>query len=288
MTLLGDKLAALLRSERAQTLAEEAPIALLALVSGGLIGVAVGIPAFAAAGLGMVLTNLATNMASTFLYEAVRPDTDDEHRRIALRDGLKAHDPQIAALVADTLAALGPQLAGALADVQKPKLLPALTAGMQQSGGVLAEVAPQLSAALADPQADWFALQQHVAQRITSVDMSMETSDEAQMRKQKQVVDNATGPVRLSMKASGKSVQEGNEQRVTGVGAATPSGTSTPNPTASTEPQHLHALLATTIARLQVRELQQAQYGIDTPPHVTTERAQLQAEVTRLRAQLGL
>lgn len=280
-----EKLVALLRSERAQALAEEAPIALLALISGSLIGVAIGAPAFAAAGLGMVLTSLATNMASTFLYEAVRPDSDDHKRRNAIRDGLKAHDPQVIAVVADALTALGPQFAGALADARQPRLLPALTEGMQQSGGVLAEFAPQLSAALANPHADWSALQQQVTQRIASVQMSMETSDEAQMRNQEQRVEQASGPVVMSMKASGKSVQEGNKQIATGGSGATTPHQPAPTPD---DPQHLHKLLATTIARLQVRELQKAQYGIDVPPHVATELADLQADVMRLRAQLGV
>ena len=289
MADLRAKLAELLHSERAQTLAEDAPIALLALVSSSVIGVAIGAPTFAAAGLGMVLTSLATNIASTFIYEVMRPGSDDEQRRKAIRDGLQAKDPQVTALVADTLAALGPQLAGALSDARQPRLLPALTDGMQRSGGVLAEVAPQLSAALADPHADWAALQGQVAQRISSVEMSMETTDDARMSNQEQRVENAEGPVKLVMKADGKSVQGGNRQTVigaTGASKRTPTAHQ-PAPTPN-DPQHLHKLLAANIARLQVRELQRAQYGIDVPPYVKLEIDDLRAEVGLLRTQLGV
>lgn len=289
MASLREKLAELLRSERAQTLAEEAPIALLALVSGSLIGVAIGAPAFAAAGLGMVLTSLATNVASTFLYEAVRPDTDDEKRRKAIRDGLQAEDPYLAALVADTLAAFGPQLASALADARQPTMLPALTVGMQESGGVLAELAPQLSVALADPQADWAALQQQMTGMITSLDMSVEASGDARITGQKQRAENVAGRTVMIVKASDRAVIENGEQTVIGAGGAL-KRTPTAHQPASTpgDPQHVHKLLATSIARLQVRELQKAQGGIDAPPHVTLEIEDLRVEVARLRAQLGL
>ena len=218
----------------------------------------------------------------------MRPGNDDDQRRKAIRKGLEDNDPQVTALVADTLATLGPQLAGALADAQQPTLLPALTEGMQKSGGVLAKVAPQLSAALADPHADWAALQQQVA-RIMGVEMSMETTDDARMANQEQHVENAAGPVKLSMTATGKSVQEGNRQTVIGAtGASTGTPTANQPPSTPGDPQHLHKLLATTIARLQVRELQQAQYGIDVPPQVKLEIDYLRAEVERLRTQVGV
>ena len=289
MADLREKLAELLRGERAQTLAEDAPIALLALVSSSLIGVAVGAPAFAAAGLGMVLTSLATNVASTFLYEAVRPDTDEKQRRDAIRDGLQAEDPHLAALVADTLAAFGPQLASALADARQPTMLPALTDGMQKSGGVLAEVAPQLSAALARPDADWAALQQQMNGMITSLNMSVEASGKARITGQKLRAENVAGRVVMSVKASDEAVIENGEQTVIGAGGASnrvPTAHQ-PAPTPN-DPQHLHKLLAANIARLQVRELQRAQYGIDVPPHVKTEIDDLRAEVGLLRTQLGV
>lgn len=56
----------------------------------------------------------------------------------------------------------------------------------------------------------------------------------------------------------------------------------------SADPQQLRTLLAATIARLDVRELQQAQYGIDAPPHIVTELESLRAEAARLRAKLGI
>lgn len=56
----------------------------------------------------------------------------------------------------------------------------------------------------------------------------------------------------------------------------------------SADTQQLQALLAATVARLGVRELQLAQYGIDAPPHVVTELESLRAEAARLRAKLGI
>ena len=219
MADLREKLAAILRSERAQTLAEDAPIALLALVSSSLIGVVIDAPAFAAAGSGLVLTSLATNIASTFIYDVMRPGNDDEQRRKAIRKELEAKDPQASGLVADTLAALDPQLAGALADARQPTLLPALTKGIQRSGGVLAKVAPQLGAALANPHADWTPLQQQVVERVTTVEMSMETADDTRIANHEQRVENAVGPAKLVVEATGKSVQEGNRQTVIGLAA---------------------------------------------------------------------
>ena len=283
------QLATLFRSDKAKLLAQYSPIGLVAVVSGAIIGGAVGVPAFATAGLGLVLTSFATSVASTLLYDAVRPDADDDARTSALQKGLEDNDPRITALVADTLAALGPQLAGALSDARQPRLLPALTEGMQRSGGVLAEVAPQLGAALADPQTDWAALQQQITGLITSLDMSMEASGKARITGQKQRAENVTGRVVISVKASDEAVIKNGEQTVIGATGAS-KGTPTAHQPAPTpdDPQHLHKLLAANIARLQVRELQRAQYGIDVPPHVKTEIDDLRAEIERLRTQVGV
>lgn len=287
-----DKLAALLRSEKVRTLAQYAPIGLVAVVSGGVIGIAVGAPAFATAGLGLVLTGLATNLTSSLLYDAVRPDADDDTRSIAIQRALETDDPRIKALVsmlvADSLTALGPQLAHSLADAQQSALLPALSDGMRRSGGVLAEVEPQLSAALADPQANWAALQQQVAQKISSLEMSIEAGDDTRVAENKMRAENVTGPVKMSINASGKAVVERNEQTAIGAGGAPASPPSQPSaPNTPSDPQHLRALLAATIARLEVRELQRAQFGIEAPPHVVTELGDLRAEVARLQQLVG-
>lgn len=289
MATLRERLTDFMRSEKAQALAQYAPLGLLAAVSGSIIGAAVGAPAFAASGLGMALTGLATNLASATLYDAIRPDVDDDARGKAIQAALAARDPHVTALVADALAALGPQLALALA--QRPSLLPALGDGMRQAGGVLAAVEPELRAALADPQADWGALQQQVARHITSVEVAAETSDEARMINQEQRVENAAGPVKLCARAGGRSVMEGGKQIVTGMAGAPASGApprDRPPAAPGDDPRHLRTLLAATIARLEVRELQRAQYGIDAPPHVVTELEDLRAQVAWLRARLGM
>jgi len=293
MSSFRDTMTTLLRSEGTQALARHAPLALVATVSGGIIGAAIGARALAAAGLGMVLTSLATNMTnmvSSLLYEVIDPDVDDDTRSTAIQRGLEAGDPHVTALVLDALTALGPQLAESLAAVQRPALLPALSAGMQQAGGPLTTLAPQISAALADSQADWGPLQQRVASSITSLDMRVRTKDGARVSGQKQRAENAAGRISMSIEASGTSVIENGEQTV--IGAAQPSGAASGSATTGAalpnDPAQLRALLAATIARLNVRELQRAQYGIDAPPHVVTELADLRAEVTRLRAALGV
>lgn len=283
MPTVHERLTALLHSEQARTLAQFAPLGLLAVVSGSIMGVAVGAPAVATAGLGLVLTSLATNLVSSMLYDAVRPDADDDARGAAIQRGLAADDPQVQALVADLLLALGPQLAQAL----PPAYRPALTQGMQQAGGRLAAIAPAISAALADPQADWAALQQRLAPRITGVEQVARARDNARLIDNRQEAVHSTGPISQVLDGSGASLIQGTTQIVTGAGhlqAQTGGRGDVPGG----DLQHQREVLAATIARLKVRELQRAQYGIEAPPHVVTELDDLRAEVARLRAALGV
>ncbi len=58
------------------------------------------------------------------------------------------------------------------------------------------------------------------------------------------------------------------------------------SPGTGEDPQYLRKLLATKRRRLQALELQEAQFGISAPPHVTIEIEDLRREIAELEAQL--
>lgn len=275
---LRNRLTALVAAPQTQTLVRFAPLALVSTIAGASIGAALAAPAFAAAGLGAVLVGLGTNLVSSMIYDIVKPGSDDETRALVIQQGLEQHDPQVVALVADTLAVAGPELAGAL-PAERTALVAALERGMREGGGALEAIAQQLGTALRNPQADWNAVQRSLSTTIASISMSMETSDEAQMKNNVQNSAATGGPVTMDMKAGGKSVMEGNQQ-IVGVSPAQPAHQ---GQVAPRDIKHQRELLAATIARLQIRELQAAHYGIDAPPHILAERDELRTRVEQMR-----
>lgn len=194
---------------------------------------------------------------------------------------LQANDPQVNRLAAEALAAAGPQLAAALPEVGRPALVQALSGGISSAGGALAAIGPAFSAALLRPPADWAALQQQLQSAVAGVELAIDAAGRAQVRDNVQEVEQpGAGPAVLRITATDDTVVERNQQRV-----RRPDEPGAP--AAPGDPQHPHTLLAATIARLQIRELQAAQYSIDVPPHITVERDALCAEVERLRALVG-
>jgi hypothetical protein len=145
--------------------------------SGAVIGAAICDPHWAQTGIGMVLASLGANVTSSIVYDLLKPHLDDESREELIARGLEQRDPGVIRLVAEALTRAGPELASALPDTTRTKLVELLERGMQEPGGALAAIAPRYAGALRNPPADWTALQAELQQTITSVSQTMETAE---------------------------------------------------------------------------------------------------------------
>ncbi|MDQ2998742.1 MAG: zinc ribbon domain-containing protein [Chloroflexota bacterium] len=165
------------RSSHTRTLASLAPLGVVAGAAGLIIGAAVATPVFAAAGLGLVLTSVAANIASSLVYDLVKPDLDAGERELRIAEGLKQRDPGVIQLVAEALASAGPDVARAIPDQTRAALIDTLGQGMQAPGGALAAIAPRYTAGLAAPQTNWEALQAELRQTIKKISQTIEASE---------------------------------------------------------------------------------------------------------------
>ena len=283
---LTDRLAPLLAP---RTALRAAPLWTVCILSGAAIGAAVaGLPLMTGA-LGGVLLALATNIGSSAVYDLIKPNLDDEQRAGIIEQGLKAGDPQIKRFLAQALVAAAPDLAQALPASERTALAQHIGAGLNASGGVAAQIAASIQQALITPPADWAEFQRGLQQQIASVQLTMETSDEAEMRRNRQRVEQAAGPVVLSMKASGKSKMEDNEQVVIGTAAATPTPVSLTPPLrdpALNDPAHLQHLIDLLVDYVQIRETQAATLGSAATKQQLDEIAEFTAKIAALRARL--
>jgi hypothetical protein len=218
------------------------------------------------------------------VYDIIKPGEDDAARTQAIQRGINAGDAQVIALAAESIVAAGPNIAQALPAANRAMLITAIGTGLAECGGALAAIAPQFSAALRDPSTNWAAVQQALNATIASVTQTMEANDHSHISNSTQQSTATGGSVNQTMRATKGSTITGSSQIVTGSGTPAAGQSTMVSPG---DLNHQRELLAATIARLQIRELQATQYGIDVPPHIVTEREQLQAKVIQLQKIVG-
>ncbi|MFL5807374.1 MAG: hypothetical protein ACJ8CR_37300 [Roseiflexaceae bacterium] len=279
----------------ARTLLKSAPLWALAGGAGVIIGTAIATPAFATAGLGLVLTSLAANMTSSMVYDLVKPELDDERREQLIARGLKQRDPGVIRLVAEALTQAGPDLARALADATRTQLVALLESGMQEPGGALAAIAPRYADALRNPPADWRALQAELQQTITSVSQTIEAAEGGVISGGQMRAEHVSGPVEQVMRATGRGsrIENSSQTAVGGAGSGVGPGRAgagkrdTARAGTTGDREHMRRLLESHTRRLHELENRAATEGIRTPPEVTTEMEDIRAEIARLQQQLG-
>ncbi len=272
-------------SSQTRTAASVAPLLLVAGASGLILGAAIATPAFATAGLGLVLTSLAANMTSSMVYDLVKPELDDERREQLIARGLEQRDPGVIRLVAEALTQAGPDLARALPDATRTQLVALLESGMQEPGGALAVIAPRYADALRNPPADWRALQ---AETIEAAEGGVISG--GQMR-----AEHVSGPVEQVMRATGRGsrIENSSQTAVGGTGSGVGPGRAgagkrdTARAGTTGDREHMRRLLESHTRRLHELENRAATEGIRTPPEVTTEMEDIRAEIARLQQQLG-
>ncbi|MDQ2998491.1 MAG: hypothetical protein M3R61_15765 [Chloroflexota bacterium] len=278
------------RSSHTRTLASLAPLGVVAGTAGLIIGAAVATPVFAAAGLGLVLTSVAANIASSLVYDLVKPDLDAGERERKIAAGLKQRDPGVIQLVAEALADAGPDVARAIPDQTRAELIDALGQGMQAPGGALAAIVPHYIAGLAAPHTNWAALQAELRQTIKKLSQTIEASEGGVVSGVYMQAESTGGSVDQVMRARGTGSRiENSSQIVGGSSGVRPSPVSVERAATRlpSEPERLRALLTRHTQRLHQLETHAAITGIDTPPHVTTEIADIRAEIARIEKQLG-
>jgi hypothetical protein len=213
-----------LASPQTRTLASLAPLGIVAGAAGLIIGAAVATPAFAAAGLGLVLTSVAANIASSLAYDLVKPALDDGDRTNMIAKGLQARDPGVIQLVAEALADAGPDVARAIPDVAQAKLraelIDVFKLGMQEPGGALAAIAPRYIGALSDPRTNWAALQSELWQTISAVSQTIEASAGGVVSASQQEAPDTGGPISQSISARGPNSRVENSRQVVVGGAS--------------------------------------------------------------------
>jgi hypothetical protein len=285
------KLSAYFAASQTRTLASLAPLGVVAGAAGLIVGAAVATPAFAAAGLGLVLTSVAANIASSLVYDLVKPDLDAGERERKIAQGLQSRDPGVIRLVAEALASAGSDVARAIPDQTRAELIDALGQGMQVPGGVLAAIAPRYTAGLAEPHTSWEALQAELRQTIKKISQTMDASDGGVISGGHMQVPHAGGSVEQVMRATGKGSRIENSSQIVTGGA---SGGSAPGSTgagsaagAMSDRDHLQRLLASHTRRLHELENRAATEGIATPPEITTEMEDIRAEIAKLQRLLG-
>lgn len=281
-----------LESPQTRTLASFAPLGIVAGAAGLIIGAAVATPAFAAAGLGLVLTSVAANIASSLVYDVIKPDLDEGRRARLIAKGLKEHDPGVIRLVAEALANAGPNVARAIPDstraALRAELIDALKLGMLESGGALAEIAPRYVGALSDPRTNWAALQSDLWQTISTVSQTMDASAGGVISESHQEAPHTGGPISQSISAHGPNSRVEKSSQII-VGGASREAHAPAGPSAGhvpSAPERMRELLARHTQRLHQLEQHAAIKGIDTPPHVATEIAEIRAEIMRIEKHL--
>lgn len=283
MADLPAQLKSYLESPQTRTLASLAPLGIVAGAAGLIIGAAVATPAFAAAGLGLVLTSVAANIASALAYDLVKPDLDQGERELRIAQGLKARDPGVIRLVAEALADAGPDVARAIPDATRAELIDALKLGMHEPGGALAAIAPRYTSALSDPRTNWAALQSELWQTISTVSQTMEASAGGVISASHQEAPHAGRSVDQVIRATGPGSRVENSSQVVGRGSDV-----RPSPALPSASERLRELLTRHTQRLYQLEQHAAIKGIDTPPHVAIEIAEIRAEIGRIEKQLGV
>ena len=266
-----------------RTAAAGAPLLLAAGAASAIIGAAVSTPGWAAAGLGMVLTSLATNITSSLAYDLLTPELPADERERLVARGLRQRDPAVIRMVAEALVAAGPALADALPAGLRAELAAALGEGMAEPGGALAAIALQYAAGLGSASTDWAALGGELRATLARVSLSMEASSGGVISGSPQSAPHAGGEINLSMRAVGPGSRiENSPQTVTG-GA----NSSSPSPTPLGTRAHTEQLLAISRQRLQLLEERAAREGLHTPPEVVIEIEMLRADIAALERRLG-
>jgi hypothetical protein len=204
-----------------RTAASFAPLLIVAGASGLIIGTALATPVFAAAGLGLVLTSVAANITSSLVYDLVKPDLDAGERERMIAQGLTERDPGVIRLVAEALAAAGPDVARAIPDSTRTELVDAFRQSMQTTGGALAAIAAPYAIGLNDSRTDWTALQVELHQTITRITQTIEADQGSEVADSHQRTEVATGPVEQIIRASDKShISASSQTAIGGMGAA--------------------------------------------------------------------
>lgn len=276
-----------------RTAASFAPLLVVAGASGLIIGAALATPAFAAAGLGLVLTSVAANITSSLVYDVVKPDLDAGERERTIAQGLKDRDPGVIRLVAEALAGGGPDVAKAIPEPTRAELIGALRQGMQEPGGALAAIAAPYTGGLDNPQTDWSALQAELRETIRKVSQTIDAAEGGVISGGKQHVEGARGPVDQVMRATGKGsrIDNSSQTAIGGIGsdrkppAERPLDRTTPD--LPDDPQHLQRLLASHTRRLEELENQAATEGLRADPAVRIEIENIRREIAGLRKLLG-
>ena len=279
-----------LESPQTRTLASLAPLGIVAGAAGLIIGAAVATPVFAAAGLGLVLTSVAANIASSLAYDLVKPDLDAGERERRIAKGLNDRDPAVIRLVAEALANAGPDVARAIPDATRAELIDALGQGMQAPGGALAAIAPGYTSGLSNPKTDWNALQAELRQIIIKVTQTMDASQGGVITGGRQEAPHAGGAVEQTMRATGKGSRIENSSQIVGASSGVRPAPIPAERAAArlpSDPTRLRELLTRHTQRLHELEKHAATTGIDTPPHVATEIADIRAQIEDIEQQLG-
>jgi hypothetical protein len=279
----------------ARTLLKSTPLWVLAGGAGAVIGAAVGDPHWAQTGIGMVLASLGANVTSSIVYDLVKPDLDDEGREELIARGLEQRDPGVVRLVVEALMQAGPELAGALPDATRTKLVELLERGMHDSGGALAAIAPRYADALRNPPSDWRAPQAELRETITKVAQTMEAAEGGVISGGQMRAEHVGGPVEQVMRATGRGsrVENSSQMAVGGAGSGAGPGRAgagkrdTARAGTPSDCEHIRRLLASHTRRLHELENRAATEGIRTPPEVTTEMEDIRAEIARLQRLLG-
>lgn len=283
MADLATRLKQFIDAPATRTAAAGAPLLLAAGAASAIIGAAVSTPGWAAAGLGMVLTSIATNIASSLAYDLLTPELPADERERLIARGLRQRDPAVIRMVAEALVAAGPALAEALPATLRAELAAALGEGMAEPGGALAAIAPQYAAGLGSASTDWAALGGELRATLARVSLSMEASSGGVISGSPQSAPHAGGDVKLSMRAVGPGSRiENSPQTLSG-----DANSSSPSPTPLGTRAHQERLLATYTQRLQLLEERAAREGLHTPPEIVIEIEVLRADIAALERQLG-
>ena len=277
----------------ARTLLKSTPLWVLAGGAGAVIGAAIGDPHWAQTGVGTILASLGANVTSSMVYDLAKPDLDDETREELIARGLEQRDPGVIRLVAEALTQARPELAHALPDATRTKLVELLERGMHGAGGALAAIAPRYSEALRNPPADWQALQAELQQTISRVSQTMEATERGVISGGRQKASRSGGAIDQTMRATGRGsrIETSSQTVVGGAGAgAEPVSAEkldTPSAGRTGDREQMQRLLDNHTRRLYQLESRAAIEGIGTPPAVAIEIEDIRAEIARLQRLLG-
>lgn len=285
MSTIATRLKHFFSAPATRTWAEGAPLLVAAGAASAIIGAAAATPAFASAGVGMVLTSVAANLASSIAYDLVKPELPDDERERRIARGLRQRDPAVIRVVAEALVAGGADVAQALPADTRAELIAALQEGMAEPGGALAAIAPRYAQALASPATSWPALTAELHATVRAVSQTIEATAGGVASGNRQHTQGADGPIEQVIRASGQgSRAENNIQSASRSGAA--AAPHSPPPAPHGERAHRQSLLAGHTRRLQELEQRAAREGLHTPPEITIEIEQLKHTIAQLAQQL--